>query len=157
MRPKVLAIDDDPEFVELITYNLQLLGCKVVGASNGLQALNLARTELPDVILLDLMLPDLDGMVVFQILRSQPSTRQIPVLILSALQESLVGKRRRRLRYEQYFQKPVDLRALGRSILSAARKHFTLIHGTSCENGDSLGFDVENADNKLRCSHKERP
>jgi DNA-binding response OmpR family regulator len=127
MKPKVLAVDDDAEFTELITYTLQKKGCVVLTAANGVQGLNLARTELPDVILLDLMLPDLDGLSVFQILRSQPSTKNIPVFIVSALGESWTGKRGTRLRYDHYFKKPVDLKALGQSVRDAAIKHNALL------------------------------
>jgi len=126
MKPRVLAVDDDAEYSELITYRLAQEGCEVIVAANGLEGLNLARTEIPDVILLDLMLPDLDGFSVIQILRAQPSTRQIPVFIVSALDESWIQKRRKRLRYEKYFKKPVDLKALGESVRAAARKQSAL-------------------------------
>src|SRR5262249_6962476 len=120
MKPKVLVVDDDGEFTELISYTLGKQGCQVLAAANGVQGLNLARTELPDVILLDLMLPDLDGLSVFQILRSQPSTRTIPVFIVSALGESWAGMRGPRLRYDRYLKKPVDLKALAQFVRAPA-------------------------------------
>lgn len=119
----MLAVDDDTDFTGLISYNLGQDGCEVLAAADGVQGLNLARTALPDVILLDLMLPDLDGFSVLQILRSQPSTKNIPVFIVSALGESWAARRAIRLRHEGYFQKPVDLRALGQSVHAAAKKH----------------------------------
>ena len=120
MTPKVLVVDDDAEFTELITYTLEKQGCRVVAAADGVQGLNQARTELPDVILLDLMLPDLDGLSVFQILRSQPSTRTIPVLIVSALGESWATVRGRAPRYERYLKKPINLKELSRFVHAAA-------------------------------------
>ena len=133
MKPKVLSVDDDPEFAELIRYNLELQGCEVVLASNGVQGLHLARSQLPDVVLLDLMLPDLDGFSVCQILRSQPSTRDIPVFIVSALDEPWAGKRGNKTRFSKYFKKPVDLKVLGESIRAAWEEQNTLLHAALAE------------------------
>jgi DNA-binding response OmpR family regulator len=116
MKPKVLVVDDDPEFAELLRYQLELQGCEIVVASNGVEALSLARSQLPDVILLDLMLPDLDGFSVCQILQAQPSTKGIPVFIVSALDEPWGGQRGCKARFSKYFKKPVDLRTLGQSV-----------------------------------------
>jgi len=80
-KPRVLVVDDDPEFVQLIEFNLARLGCGILVAHNGLQALRVARTESPDVILLDVMLPDIEGFTVCEILRAHASTRDIPVFI----------------------------------------------------------------------------
>ena len=122
MKPKVLTIDDDAEFADLIKYNLVKQGCEVLVAGNGLVGLQLARLSLPDVILLDIMLPDLDGLSVCQILRSQPSTKQIPVFILSALDQSWMATRGTRVQFEKYCKKPVDLKVLGASIRTAAEE-----------------------------------
>ena len=118
MKPKVLAVDDDPEFSELLQYHLTLQGCEVLVASNGVEGLYMARSHLPDIILLDLMLPDLDGFSVCQILESQPSTRGIPVFIVSALDEPWGGRRGCKARFSKYFKKPVDLRHLSESVHS---------------------------------------
>jgi len=123
MKPKVLTIDDDAEFAELIKYNLVKQGCEVLVAGNGLMGLQLARLSLPDVILLDIMLPDLDGLSVCQILRTQPSTKQIPVFILSALDQSWMATRGTRVQFEKYCKKPVDLKVLGASIRTAAEEY----------------------------------
>jgi DNA-binding response OmpR family regulator len=141
MKPKVLAVDDDPEFTELISYTLGREGCQVLVASNGVQALNLARSELPDVILLDLMLPDLDGISVFQILRSQPSTRKIPVIIVSALGESWTGLRGTRPQYQWYLKKPVDLKALARLVQAPAARLGTLPPTALTRPNDSADLD----------------
>jgi CheY-like chemotaxis protein len=91
MKAKVLVVDDDQEFVQLIEFNLERHGCEIFTATNGVQALHMARSALPDVILLDLMLPDMDGFSVCEILHAQPSTREIPVIILSGLDWSWAG------------------------------------------------------------------
>ncbi len=122
MKPKVLVVDDDLEFAELIDFNLSRRGCDILVARDGMQALRMARAELPDVILLDILLPDLEGYTVCEILGAQPSTRDIPVFFLSALHESWAKSRRARARFAGYFQKPVDLKLLGESVLSAGRQ-----------------------------------
>src|SRR3981081_3154008 len=122
MKPRVLVLDDDLEFTQLLEYNSGRLGCEILVTHNGMQALQMARAELPDVILVDIMLPDLDGLSVCGILYAQPSTRDIPVFILSALDESWARTRRSRARFAEYFTKPVDLKALGRSVLAAAQE-----------------------------------
>ncbi len=85
MSAKILVVDDEPEMVELLSFNLQRRGYDVLAATNGLEALNKARQHLPDLILLDLMLEGLDGYSVCEILRRQPSTATVPVIMLTAL------------------------------------------------------------------------
>src|SRR5580765_2934756 len=85
MSAKILVVDDEPEMVELLSFNLQRRGYDVLAATNGLEALNKARQHLPDLILLDLMLEGLDGYSVCEILRRQPSTATVTVIMLTAL------------------------------------------------------------------------
>ncbi len=136
MKPRVLVVDDDPEFADLIEFNLSRQGCEVLIAYDGMQALQFARTELPDVILLDLMLPDLEGLTVCEILRAQPSTRDIPVFILSALDESWAATRKSRARFARYFRKPVDLKLLGESIFSVREERQAAICLRLAQNPD---------------------
>ncbi len=116
MKPRVLVVDDDIDYARLIAYNLERQGCETMAAYDGVEALRVARAELPDVILLDLMLPDLDGLAVCEILQAQPSTRDIPILILSALDQSWAEARKTRAKAVHYFTKPVDLKVLAASV-----------------------------------------
>ncbi len=84
MQQKILVVDDEPDIVELLTFNLQAEGYEVITATNGLEALNQARAALPDLIVLDLMMPELDGMAVSEILHRLPSTSLIPIIMLTA-------------------------------------------------------------------------
>lgn len=84
MQQKILVVDDEPDIVELIAFNLESEGYAVITATSGLEALNRARAILPDLIVMDLMLPELDGLSVCEILRKLPSTAPIPVIILTA-------------------------------------------------------------------------
>jgi DNA-binding response OmpR family regulator len=84
MAQKILVVDDEDDLAELLAFNLREAGYEVIKASSGTEALNRARSSLPDLILLDLMLPELDGMAVCEILRRLPSTSQIPIIMVTA-------------------------------------------------------------------------
>ncbi len=84
MEEKILIVDDDASIVKLVDYLLEPEGYKVVSASNGLRALKTVETEKPDLIILDLMLPGVDGFDLCQRLRMGIETSRIPIMILSA-------------------------------------------------------------------------
>lgn len=81
---RVLIVDDDPVILELIVMNFELEGHEVRTATNGLDALDHAGTWQPDAVVLDVMMPGLSGFEVCQELRDDPSTAQIPIVLLSA-------------------------------------------------------------------------
>ncbi|MBL9215249.1 MAG: response regulator [Opitutaceae bacterium] len=81
---RILAVDDEPELTELMHYHLVRAGYTVDTAANGWEAIHAVRAHRPDIILLDLMLPDLDGFGVCEILRRDPDTATIPIIIVSA-------------------------------------------------------------------------
>jgi len=120
MEPRILIVDDENDFVELLQYRLAGLGCEFIVANNGVQALSLARQFKPDLILLDILLPDLDGLSVCEILRRQPSTKGTPVIFMSALSGD-VTKRAASLQTEDFFTKPLDLPRLERRIADLLR------------------------------------
>lgn len=82
---KVLVIDDDPSINKLVQIVLRKEGYIVLEALNGLRGCKIARRERPDLIILDIMIPDIDGFEVFRRIRLDPDTKDIPVLFLSAL------------------------------------------------------------------------
>lgn len=84
MNKKILVIEDDPGNLRLIKYTLEKEGYQVVTAPNGLEGLRKAQIEEPDLIVLDVMLPGIDGFEVCHRLRAESQTAQLPVLILSA-------------------------------------------------------------------------
>ena len=81
---KILAVDDEPELTELMHFHLVRAGHDVATAANGWEAIASVKLRRPDIILLDLMLPDLDGFGVCEILRRDPLTATIPIIIISA-------------------------------------------------------------------------
>ena len=84
MKTKLLAVDDDGDLRSLLDYVLCGVGFDVTLAATGIEGVQLARKLHPDVILLDLMLPDIDGFTIAELLRRHPTTAQIPVVVLSA-------------------------------------------------------------------------
>lgn len=118
MKPRVLVVDDESDFIQLLKYNLENQGFDILTASDGVAALNAARRELPDVVLIDLMLPDIDGFSVCEILRSQPSTSKVPIIVVSALDGDYVRTRGVQAGVACCFKKPVDMKVLGESIRS---------------------------------------
>jgi len=126
MPHKVLVVDDEEDIVELLSYNLQFEGYEVFRAGSGMEALNQARKHLPDLILLDLMLPDMDGFSICEILHCQPSTTNIPVIVLTAMAGELPRLHGFEVGAADYCLKPIrsrDLKARVKSVLetSAAR------------------------------------
>jgi DNA-binding response OmpR family regulator len=127
MNAKLLLVDDEPGFVQLTEYHLARHGFDVYAAASGVEALHQARRLLPDVILLDLMLPDIDGVSVCEILRAQPSTAEVPVIVVSALNGMVTRGRSSEAGVQGYFQKPVDYHALGEHIRAVVERHQELL------------------------------
>ncbi len=115
MVPRILIVDDERDFVELVQFRLAGLGYEFIVASDGVQALSQARQFKPNLILLDILLPDLDGLSVCEILRRQPTTKKIPIIFMSALSGD-VTKRTAAMDAEDFFTKPLDLPRLERRI-----------------------------------------
>jgi DNA-binding response OmpR family regulator len=85
MRRKVLVVEDDPDQLEVTRLSLKAAGFAIGTAANGVDALKKARTVSPDLILLDVMMPGMDGFAVCETLRENPATASIPVLMLTGL------------------------------------------------------------------------
>ncbi len=84
MSEKVLIVDDDLETLRLVGLMLQRQGFQIVAANNGTQAMGMARTEKPAIIVLDIMMPDIDGYEVTRQLRKDPDTSNIPIILFTA-------------------------------------------------------------------------
>ena len=84
---KILVIDDDSAINELIKVNLELCGYKVVQACDGIKGFALCKQELPALVILDVMMPDVDGFTVAQRIRKNDDTKNIPILMLTALSQ----------------------------------------------------------------------
>ena len=81
---RAVYIEDEPEMIDLVRLILKRKQYEVIGANGGREGLDMIRRMLPDVILLDLMMPDMDGWEVYQQLKADESTRSIPVIVITA-------------------------------------------------------------------------
>ena len=82
---KILIVDDDISILELLRINIELMGHKVITCTDGIKGFALAQQEIPDLIILDVMMPDVDGFTVAQRIRQNKATKNIPILMLTAL------------------------------------------------------------------------
>ena len=112
MRSKILVVDDEPEAVELIEFNLKQAGFDVVTAADGAEALKKARASPPSLILLDLMLPEVDGLEVCKILRRDPATARIPIVMVTAKAAEIDRVLGLELGADDYITKPFSPREL---------------------------------------------
>ncbi|MDG5815196.1 response regulator [Chitinispirillales bacterium ANBcel5] len=104
----IFVIDDDPVIRELVTFNLQVRGYEVMAFSNGMDALQSIEETRPDLVILDVIMPDLDGWEMCKILRDTDET--LPIIMLTALdtaRDKLIG--RSILRADAYVTKPFDI------------------------------------------------
>jgi len=109
---KVLVVEDDTDILDLLDYNLANAGLKVIKARDGFNALHVARSEKPDIILLDLMLPELDGIEVCKILKSDRTTQHIPLLMVTAKGEEVDRVVGLEVGADDYIVKPFSPREL---------------------------------------------
>ena len=112
----MLAVDDERDVLSLISLTLELDGHEVMQASDGMQALKLALEQLPDLIVLDVMMPKMDGLTTLRQLREEASTRELPVLLLSAKAQSLDIEVGMRAGAAGYMTKPFDPEELSKEV-----------------------------------------
>jgi two-component system alkaline phosphatase synthesis response regulator PhoP len=108
MTPKVLLVDDEPDLLEFLRYNLEKAGYRVLIAFDGTSALELAEAERPDVVVLDIMMPQLDGFAVCQRLRAHPELRHVPIAFLTARNAETDEIMGLELGADDYIPKPIS-------------------------------------------------
>jgi len=109
----ILVVDDNQDNLELQAYQVSILiHCSVIKALDGCTALSLAAQFRPNLILLDVMLPDMDGFQVVRELKQNPLTNQIPVVAVTAMARSLDEELAFEAGYDAYLRKPYDLESL---------------------------------------------
>ena len=121
-KQSILVVDDEKDILELVEYNLTKNGYKVICASTGEEGLELARAKLPDLVVLDLMLPGLDGLDVCKMLKSTEQTQKIPVVMLTARGEEPDIVAGLELGAEDYVTKPFSPRVLVARIRAVLRR-----------------------------------
>jgi two-component system phosphate regulon response regulator PhoB len=119
---RVLIVDDDPDIQRLVSYNLSHSGFEVATANSGRKALDSIQRQPPDLIILDLMLPDIDGMEVCRTLRQRDSSKQIPIIMLTARGEEIDRVVGFELGADDYVSKPFSPRELVLRVKSIFRR-----------------------------------
>ncbi len=122
MPEKVLIIDDEEHIVELIKYNLDSSGYTTFEAYNGNDGLKTARKEMPDIILLDLMLPGIDGLEVCKSLRNDDKLKNVPIIMLTAKSEEIDKILGLELGADDYITKPFSVRELNARVKAVLRR-----------------------------------
>lgn len=122
MKDRILVVDDDPDILQFVEMNLDMEGFETHTAESGRIALEIARERPPDLILLDVMMPELDGLTVLRRLRSSPATASIPVVLLTA--KALAEDRVRGLDLgaDDYITKPFDIEELLARVKAVLRR-----------------------------------
>src|ERR1700693_5131280 len=116
MQTRILLVEDDPGTIEVMQQELEGLGYEVRVAENGVEAVNMAISQLPDLIVMDIRLPKMDGLRASTLIRDNPNTGNIP--ILAATVNALAGDREKCLEAgcNDYIAKPFTHRELGAAI-----------------------------------------
>ena len=88
-KRRVVYIEDEPEMIDLVRLILNRRGYEIIGANGGREGLDLVRAQTPDLVLLDLMMPDMDGWDVYQQMKADEHTQNIPVIVVTAKAQSI--------------------------------------------------------------------
>ena len=112
MNNKILVVDDDVAINELIKVNLELVGYKVIQANDGIKGFALAKQEAPSLVILDVMMPDVDGFTVAKRIRQNEETKDTPILMLTALSQINDKVKGFNIGVDDYLVKPFELEEL---------------------------------------------
>ena len=112
LKQKILIVDDEPEAVELVAFNLKQAGFDIATAADGGEALKKAKAQLPALVVLDVMLPEIDGLEVCKLLRRDSATAKIPILMLTAKAAEIDRVLGLELGADDYVTKPFSPREL---------------------------------------------
>ena len=140
---KILIVDDDPDIIEILTYNLSNEGYNVKSAVNGIEALKKAKKFIPDIILLDVMMPEMDGIEACSNLREIESLSKSMIIFLSARGEDFTQIAAFDAGADDYINKPVKPKILLKKISSISRRIFSENNNTSNIIVGSLVIDRE--------------
>lgn len=121
-KKKVLVVDDEENIVELIRMNLESSGYEVIDAYTGMEAITKTNSLIPDLILLDLMLPDIDGLQLCQMLRLNEQTKDIPIIMITAKSEESDKVKGLYMGADDYITKPFGIRELEARVKTVLRR-----------------------------------
>ncbi len=152
---RLLLIDDDPNLILLVKDYLEFRGYEVITAENGRVALEVLEQETPDMIICDVMMPEMDGYSLVSVVRQDPKTSWIPVLFLSAKGQSQDRVKGLNIGADVYMVKPFEPEELVAQVESSLKQASRLIQHKDSKGGDNstkiqVPFDVELTPTELR-------
>lgn len=137
MKGRILIVEDEPDILELVRYNLIQAGFEVMVTDDGEKALEIIRKFPPELLVLDLMLPGMDGLEVCKLLKQDSLTRELPILILSARKEEVDRIIGFELGADDFLVKPFSPRELVLRVQAILRRTFSL-EAPNYKSGDAL-------------------
>lgn len=152
-KPTILIIEDERALVEVLTYNLKKEGFEVLSSTDGQDGLRRAQTSLPDLIVLDLMLPVIEGLEVCRVLKSGSRTRDIPLLMLTARSEEVDEIVGFQMGADDYVTKPFKIKPLIQRIKALLRRK-----KASPAEGDVVsagGIEIDRAQHRVTVNGEE--
>lgn len=152
---RLLLIDDDPNLILLVKDYLEFRGYEVITAENGREALEVLEQDVPDMIICDVMMPEMDGYSLVSAIRSDPKTSWIPVLFLSAKGQSQDRVKGLNIGADVYMVKPFEPEELVAQVESSLKQASRLIQHKDAKGGEGspkiqVPFDVELTPTELR-------
>ncbi len=121
-KPKILLVDDEPDILEFISYNLNKEGFEVYTSNNGKDAIKIARQEKPSLIILDVMMPDLDGIETCRVIRETPELKEVLIAFLTARNEDYSQIAGFDAGADDYINKPIKPRVLVSRVKALMRR-----------------------------------
>ena len=140
MKEKILIVDDDPELVQLIGYRLYGEGYQTVVAQSGEEALHVVEREQPDLVILDVMMPGMSGIEVCDVLRDQPETANLPIIILSARTQVPDRIEGLEVGADEYLTKPISLKEMVARVEALLKRTRRLRADKAERRGRVIGF-----------------
>ncbi len=139
MNNKILVIDDDTSINELIKVNLELGGYNVVQAYDGIKGFALAKQELPSLIILDVMMPEVDGFTVAKRVRENSSTKDVPIIMLTALSQLNDKANGFNIGVDDYLVKPFEIEELLMRVKALLKRTHQIPISASVKDLQTLG------------------
>ena len=158
MKPRILVVDDEPEIIELVEFNLKQAGYAVTTAADGAEALKKVRAQKPDLIVLDVMLPEMDGFEICKALRLDAATAKVPIIMLTAKASEIDRVLGLELGADDYLTKPfsiVELLARLRAVLRRQRPQANNLVRVADLELDMVTHDARRAGEKIELTRRE--
>lgn len=143
MKIKILVVDDEPNIIELLKMNLESSGYEVLEASTGMEAITKTNLFSPDLVLLDLMLPDIDGLQVCGMLKKNHITEDIPIIMITAKSEEVDKVQGLTIGADDYITKPFGISELEARIKTVLRRSDkkSIINEKNHIDGNTIFYD----------------